>query len=168
MSLFPGPIYRGEMPRLSLELPHPPHPVFCQRCGCSGDTRLIERWQEHDTDDKPEPVIVTLCRPCAELVIEEHPRLYRQLDEFEPWPGAMAICIDCRHRGGHPEECFGTRCMHPSARVNGGGGVSLIMPKPQRAHYYFGGGKGEWRTVYMGPVLSCAEHEPYPDGEDEA
>lgn len=49
-----------------------------------------------------------------------------QLSKYQPWPGCMEICIDCRHRDG-------VRCAHPDAKANGGTGVLLTIEPPIHA-----------------------------------
>lgn len=97
-------------------------PGACQQCGRTpGDVDLF-RWREHDDADRPTSVVVVLCREC-ESIIEPHPRLYARLDPFEPHPGSMAICTNCRFR-------VGLACDHPNLLEKGGPGLKLIYPKP--------------------------------------
>lgn len=111
------------MKRLSQTLAGDRRPDRCQSC-CSADG--LTRWQEHDADDRPETIIVVLCKRCADEIIEPHPRLYRELPTAEPWPGAMAPCVDCRHR----QELD---CTSPAAKFNGGPGLKY-EPMPTQAH----------------------------------
>lgn len=94
-------------------------------CGAGGI-----RWQENDEHDHPEPIIVELCDLCGKELIEKHPRLYRQLDRWEPWPGTMELCRTCIHRDG-------ARCR--MAKFNGGTGVRITPNILGRA---CGGGRG--------------------------
>lgn len=103
-------------PRLS-ELPGDRHPGICQACGLTYD---LTYWQEHDSDDQPEQIIVVLCETCAANEIEKHPRLYRQLETNEPFPGAMGRFRD------------GTRCLHPDLKANGGAGLGITHSVPTR------------------------------------
>jgi hypothetical protein len=146
----------AEMPRLSESMftalcNMPVRPGVCMAC-YSGDGRAVSRWQEHDESDRPEPILIALCQDCADSLIEAHPRLYRPLPEYEPWPGAMPICWDCVHRDG-------ISCTHRDAKVNGGPGIPLTFPEPFRAHVDIqkkgGGRQGMWRLMYRGPVTDC-------------
>lgn len=158
----------GPWPRLSETLPNDRHPDRCQACGA--DARLgaeLTRWQEHDQDDAPEPIVVVLCVPCAKRLIEKHPRLYRELHAHEPVPGSMPICVACGWRDG-------VRCTHPDAKANGGGGLRLTYPRPT-PYFWHGrsGPKGGRRTggrgvVYHGPVTACAgRHVPLPPAPEQ-
>jgi hypothetical protein len=119
-----------QSPRLT-ELPGERHPLVCQACGGSsfpghGNGLLrasLDRWQEHDHQDKPEERLLVLCNHCSKLLIKPHPRLYSRLHPNQPWPGCMAICVDCMQRDG-------VRCTDPRAKANGGQGVALVIRKP--------------------------------------
>ena len=106
------------MPKLSDQLGGPRAPDQCQ--GCAARWVDLKRWREHDGRDEPTPVVVVLCRPCSKRLIVPHPRLYGELDDREPHPGTMGLCILCRHRDG-------VRC--PLAKSSGGQGVA-ILPRP--------------------------------------
>jgi hypothetical protein len=80
----------------------------------------MARWREHDDRDKPTAVVVVLCRPCSKRLIVHHPRLYAEMDQREPHPGTMELCLLCRNRDG-------VTC--PLAKSFGGQGVE-ILPKP--------------------------------------
>jgi hypothetical protein len=110
-------------PKLSETLPLQVGPDRCHQCG---DTGEIARWLEHDECDQPVAVIICLCRKCSERIIEPHPRLYRELDPSEPFPGAMGVCLDCPARDG-------VVCCSPLAQINGGPGL-VYEPMPSRAH----------------------------------
>lgn len=141
-------------PRLSADLPK--HETL-HRCRACGATEKLARWQEHDEEDKPEPVVVVLCEACSGKIIEPHPRLYRELPRFEPFPGAMGICTFCRFM---TEPC---RCSSPQAKINGGPGLKYEMPPPDNCHVlYTEGGrrKGKWLTTFKGPVTGCTGREP--------
>jgi len=138
------------MPALSTDLTGPRHPERCQSCGGAQELR---RWLEHDEQDRPTPVVVVLCRACADRLIEPHPRLYRGLHVWEPHPGSLPLCVDCRHRDG-------TRCQ--LARLNGGAGVSLRFPRPDMIHVQRsvnGRRQCGHQVAYRGPVSACDKRE---------
>jgi hypothetical protein len=112
------------MARLSEQLGGPVRPDRCQGCGSVCDLAL---WQEHDEQDRPEPIVIILCERCSKRTIGPHPRLYAELERNRPWPGAMAICDRCRFRDR-------LRCTHPAAKANGGAGVELTIARPVTAH----------------------------------
>lgn len=140
-----------EWPRLSETLTHPRSLYTCQACGRSGaDEATFSRWMEHDAQDKPEPIVVVLCRPCAAKLIEPHPRLYKQLSPNEPMPGAMPICDGCKHRDW-------TRCHNPLAQINGGPGLTMKFPKPSSVHVCRSPrSQSGWIHHYPGPVTECS------------
>lgn len=124
------------------------HPNICQSCGRGDPTKPVgnlklQRWQEHDHNDQPENRVIVLCEACSKRVIEPHPRLYRSLNPNDPWPGCMAICVDCRLRDG-------VRYAAPEAKANGGPGVLLRVGEPTRG---FVDGRN-----YSGPMVWW----PYP------
>ena len=136
-------------PKLSETLAERRHPDLCQRCGRDHD---VSPWQEHDDHDGPTPVVVVLCLWCSEAVIEKHPRLYRELERNEPFPGVMPLCVDCEQREG-------VRCMSPALKANGGDGLETIGPRPVTVH--FDGTKGGRRwgctvRTWPGRVQECA------------
>lgn len=139
-------------PRLSADLPKRAELHACRSCGGNSD---LARWLEHDGADEPEPIVVVLCKACADRLIEPHPRLYRKMTPFEPFPGVMSICGDCRLRDGQ-------RCTNAQAKINGGPGLAMTYPAPTRVHYYRRGkgAKSGWETIWNGPVTSCAGKEP--------
>lgn len=142
-------------PRLSLQLKHVRDPLVCQSCGQrelpGGDG--LQRWREHDDKDRPENVLVILCAACAKRLIEPHERLYDQVDRLAPWPGAMPICVDCKHRAG-------MHCTHRDLKSNGGPGLKLSFPKPDVMHISCRPrSKSGWHTIYRGPVSDCAGRE---------
>lgn len=138
----------NEWPRLSETLTRTRRVDRCQACGGVG----VTWWEEHDSRDRPEGIIVTLCQPCSERLIEPHPRLYRPLASGEPWPGAMPTCLGCKHSAD-------LNCKSPLAKANGGPGLPLSHPPPARAFVCGRGGKGGPRTVYYGRVR-CHGCEP--------
>jgi hypothetical protein len=141
------------MPRLSEMLTGPKSPTSCQSCGLQlliDDGDQFARWMEHDEQDRPEPIAVVLCKKCSDMLIEPHPRLYREMDEHEPLPGCMPICVNCPYRDG-------TRCTHPDLIANGGQGLKVTMPKPTTFHVLASPrSKSGWVTTYHGPVSGCA------------
>jgi len=145
---------RQQWPKLSQTLRATRAPDACQSCGRSkegADTPLtFERWEECDEWDKPTGVLVVVCSPCAKKLIEKHPRLYGFVDPWQPWPGAMALCIPCKHRNG-------LSCTHPQLAKNGGPGLKIIFPKPD--HAILCGHGCRYASIYHGPPKSCAGRE---------
>lgn len=141
------------MTKLSETLPPAKEMHACQQCG--GKAHL-HRHMECGDADEPTHTLIILCDPCAKAIVPPHPRLYRQLDNRHPWPGAMAICLDCKHRQV-------IRCGHPEASCNGGKGVALTYPAPTSAFVDGTDAKGKrcgWReTFWHGPVSACAQKE---------
>ncbi len=119
----------------------------CQSCGIYEGP--MSCWQEHDDHDQREYRLVVLCRLCGDRLIEKHPRLYRRLDHFEPWPGAMELCRFCDHRAGN-------RCHNKTAKVNGGPGLEIRGPQPSAAIICKRGGTSRTAAVYPGPSVSCS------------
>lgn len=147
---------KGKWPRLSESLTAPRHPRVCQSCGqhfASVDEPGLRGWVEHDENDKPEPIVVMLCKECSDRLIEPHPRLYRALERWEPFPGAIEVCVDCQLRDG-------TRCTSPAAKANGGAGVALRFPRPDSAFVCRRGGRGGLVHIFKGPVANCDRREP--------
>lgn len=153
-------------PRLSVTLTEGRKaPNVCQSCGVvlpfADDQRC--HWQEHAPDDEPERIVVVLCKECSDRLIDPHPRLYRQLERWEPWPGAMRLCISCIHRDG-------VDCTHGDLKANGGPGLGMTMPKPTTG-MWDGCGKDGRRTGgtfvhYDGPVSHCAGRAVAPVSND--
>jgi hypothetical protein len=145
-------------PRLSETLPGPKDFHHCWNCGGveSAVGRFgLQRWQEHDNQDHPEPVVILLCLKCSEKIIEKHPRLYRHLDPNEPLPGSMPLCRGCRWS----EEL---RCTSPIARHNGGAGMTITAPQPGVAFMdgVRNGKRTGWRQkIYSGPPKACTGRE---------
>lgn len=141
------------------DLPGERNPFVCQQCGGSnlanhgnGIMRLsLDRWQECDHNDKPEAKILVLCNVCSKRMIQPHPRLYHKLDTNAPWPGCMALCVDCTHRDG-------IRCAHPQAKANGGKGVMLQLSKPVRGFIDGPAYRGRFEQ-YPKPPLGCRQKE---------
>jgi hypothetical protein len=146
------PTEREHWPRLSTSLPNVRHPFVCQCCGFTPETILetsepetvgFRRWREHDQQDKPQDIIVVLCKKCSDLYIERHERLYARLAMWEPAPGAMTVCVDCTFRQG-------LHCSHPALKENGGDGLMLKFPRPSQG--FVDSGKGG----YSGPAVFYA------------
>jgi hypothetical protein len=149
------PTEREHWPRLSTSLPHERHPFMCQACGFTPQTILetsepetvgFRRWREHDQQDRPQDIIVVLCKKCSDMIIEPHERLYHRLSMWEPAPGAMTVCVDCTFRQG-------LHCSHPDLKENGGEGLILKFPRP--SHGFVDSGKGGYSgpaTFYCGRV----------------
>lgn len=143
------PTEKEHWPRLSTSLPHERHPFVCQCCGFTPATVLetsepetlgFRRWREHDQQDKPQEIIVVLCKKCSDRYIDPHERLYARLSMWEPAPGAMTVCVDCTFRQG-------LHCSHPDLKENGGEGLMLKFPRP--APGFVDSGKGG----YSGPAI---------------
>lgn len=137
-------------PRLSQTLMQTTTLLVCQKCGVD-KVAALTRWQEHDENDKPEPIVIILCKKCAGEIIGPHVRLYRELAKWEPFPGAMGICELCEFRKGH-------RCESPLCQFNGGTGLDY-EPSPQKAtmaHFYGGARRSGWLRIYSGPVTRCS------------
>lgn len=146
-------------PRLTTDLTEQKHPQVCQACGGSnvpgmgnGLMRLsVDRWQEHDHNDKPELAVVVLCHKCAERIIKPHPRLYAKLAANAPWAGCMTLCLDCKHR-------TGVTCSHAAAQVNGGRGVAIRITQPTRGFVDGPAYRGPFH-FYPDPPQSCDQKE---------
>ena len=126
-------------PRLTETLPGRSM-TACNRCGYQLPGKHdLQVWQEHDDADRPEARYVLLCKPCADKLIEPHPRLYRHVPMKwnEPCPGIMAQCGDCLHRDG-------MRCRQPEMKVNGGPGVAFPAPDTS-GHFTMAGPNGRGR-----------------------
>ena len=135
-------------PKLSETLPGR-SPDRCQRCDAVG---TLTRWNECDEDDNPAASFVVLCQPCADAIIDPHPRLYKWMTPNTPAPGAMAICLDCPSRDG-------LRCTSPVAGFNGGpglkyepeGGMVHVCRSPRS--------QSGWHYMASGPVTKCSGKE---------
>jgi hypothetical protein len=152
MSRVP-PLAERQRPGLSETLTGPKHPEQCQSCGGPA----TERWIECDPWDQPTHTLIVLCEDCEERLIEPHPRLYRELEHNAPWPGAMALCVNCRHREG-------ITCRCPLARWNGGPGMAVTCAKPV-VYHWCGRSKGGRRTggvarSFAHPPTKCAGWAP--------
>lgn len=146
-------------PRLSTSLNPFINVRTCQCCGnacepypeLSGQRqqlRAIRLWQECDESDQPEPIVVALCDPCAEKIIEPHPRLYRRLSSLNhPIPGVTAVCPGCIFQEG-------SRCKCPESLANGGAGIRLKGPRPQRGFIDGVKYRGPFE-FYSEPITAC-------------
>src|SRR3990167_1937811 len=142
-------------PRLSEDLPHPRERNTCQNCGTQ--VERPKRWRECDDEDKPRATVVVLCTPCSNRLINPHPRLYMDMPEDQPVPGAMVICGACNFRDG-------LTCKHPDLTYNGGLGLKITYPQPVMYHAC-GRSKSGKRTgwsgvMYQGPPTDCAGLKP--------
>ena len=145
-----------EWPRLTVTLTGPNKPEVCRSCGEPAD----DLWQEHDGDDRPEFRYLWLCRKCGDRLIEPHPRLYNQLSNYAPAPGAMRICTDCPHRTDKGI------CACPAAKANGGPGI-LIQAIGGFSGFIDGRDKNGRRwgkpfTTYSFPPSDCTGKNPTP------
>jgi hypothetical protein len=128
-----------KFPRLSKTLKPFRDLDICQQCGSQS---LVTRWQECDDNDKPQAIIVYLCKGCSR-VIEPHPRLYKSMGPFEPFPGTMKICVDCKFRDK-------AHCKHPRSVWNGGHGLKVAIEKPSVAFLRPGGMKFLFHSAATG------------------
>lgn len=122
-----------------------------------GHVMTVYPWVEHDHNDKPEPIYVFLCTKCSNELIEPHVRLYRQGQKFEPLPGIMDICADCKWREM-------SRCKCPAATFNGGPDPGLKFEGPTPSVCFVDGtrkGKrwGGRMLIYHGPTTACSGKE---------
>ena len=134
-------------PKLSEDLPFARHPNVCQSCGQKG----FNRWREHDDQDDPTDTIVILCDVC-DRIIKPHKRLYSKLQNSEPVPGAMEICLDCIH-------CKGLICRSPMRLANGGSGLPIRFPKPMVMCVDFTDGSGHCVRFYPPGTITCDGRE---------
>lgn len=149
------PLAERREPGLSATLPYPRELGVCQSCGTTADPSdyvALVRYREYDEWDRPTYTLVVLCPRCGKQLIEPHARLYSTLDNYQPWPGAVPLCVGCVHMKN-------LGCSHPSAKANGGPGVLLTIPKPTPVHLNYGGGRGEFKNMYHGPVSACRERQ---------
>jgi hypothetical protein len=140
------------------DLPGEKHPQKCQICGQFDPLEgikigrgILNRWQEHDHNDRKEHRVIVLCGTCSKRVIKPHPRLYEALQPAQPFPGCMALCLDCKFR-------YGVSCTHPEAKANGGNGVILTVEKPIMAMVdgrNYSGPLALWKS----PATACKQKE---------
>ena len=165
-----------KFPRLSLTLPCPRMPGYCQGCGRTrheieeAGAHLIT-WIECDDFDKvtSPPVYLLLCTACdgtdedgnplpkgkkqpgkrsQKGMIERHPRLYEQPIGNAPNPGAMGMCRACAWRDG-------LSCTNPQSRLNGGPGIQFMVgPMVFVDGTDSRGRRAGWR-MYSSPARSC-------------
>lgn len=120
------PIEQRRQPGLSLSLPYPRRLDQCQSCGVRLAFADLRRWRECDEFDRPTPMIVVLCERCEKKLISAHARLYMQIVPNEPVPGAMSLCIGCRHG-------VNVACGSPLPKANGGAGLPVHQKAPIEA-----------------------------------
>ena len=115
----------------------------------------VYAWQEYDSDDAPQPVVVVLCTDCSARLIPSHPRVYRRLPQHAPFAGIMDLCLACTFREG-------VCCTHPQTQANGGRGLQLDYEPPISARVNAGRGRGRdvLLTVYPQPVRACSGRQP--------
>ncbi len=142
-------------PRLT-DLPGERHPQRCQSCGLAdplsglpGVKAKLTRWVECDEHDRKQHLVVVLCGDCSDRLVGPHPRLYEALQPAAPWPGCMAICLDCALRDG-------TRCTSPFAKANGGHGVELTIARPLTAMVDGSKYRGPV-TMWSSPASACRQ-----------
>lgn len=143
------------LPGLSVTLTEYPRRLeVCQSCGTPQEMTGLCAWEECDEWDKPQSprVVVVLCNRCSDRLIEPHPRLYRPVAPLEPFPGIMGLCIGCRWQRG-------VDCTSPKLKGNGGPGLEVAFPRPDKVHLNYGGGRGEFRNLYKGPPTKCSGRE---------
>lgn len=122
------------------------------RCGQCGSMDRLTWWQECDERDRRTIAFVCLCGPCADKIIEPHPRLYVQQLADEVMPGAMPICADCPHREGR-------FCQCPAAKFNGGAGI-VFQPRPSSLHLNCGRKSlSGWHWIFPEPATACSGKE---------
>lgn len=163
------PLAEREKPGLSVTLPFPRSLDTCQSCGLiadPSDSVALQKWQEADPFDRfttggAQPVLVILCPTCSKMIIDPAARLYRRIDQWHPIPGAMELCHGCRFQKN-------LQCTHVWLKANGGNGLMIRFPKPGYAHFNFGGGRGEFKSMFNGPPSHCAgrlDTQPAPAAE---
>ena len=131
------------------------YPGICQNCGSYGnETTPIHCWTEHDDKDRPTRTVVCLCIPCAQRIIEPHPRLYSRIEPNTPVPGAMPnLCRTCPFRND-------LTCTHPKLKANGGKGLCIITPTEPTRGFWDGCNKqgrhiGGSFVHYPNPPIFC-------------
>lgn len=147
------PIEERRKPGLSVTLTFPRRLDACQACG--REMFELRRWQECDENDKPTPVLVMLCERCEKRLINAHPRLYRQIDKWAPWPGAMELCVGCKFLDA-------LACRSPLLKANGGAGLPVTPGASDDVHLNYGGGRGEFKKMYHSPPSKCDGREVSP------
>lgn len=142
------PLAIRQQPGLSVTLPYPRLLAACQSCGVRAEFADLRKWQECDAFDQETPVVVVLCEKCEKRLITPHPRLYKSIQKNAPWPGAMEICIACRHQRD-------LDCDSPRRAKNGGPGVPLHQVPPIVAMVCPGG----MMKLYNHPPAKCDARE---------
>jgi hypothetical protein len=144
------PLDERRKPGLSETLHFFPDPQQCQACGTAD---RLSRWRECDAFDKPTMVVVVLCDRCSKKLIDPHPRLYLQLQEHEPFPGVMEICVDCPMRKG-------VSCYSPLAKHNGGTGMRIDGARGIGGFFCGGRGRGHagchHHKIFTASASECA------------
>lgn len=149
------PLVERELPGLSATLTGPIDPRRCRCCGSPHVAAVpLTRWVECDPWDcvPARPSVVVLCKRCADRLIEPHPRLYKQLDTLDPFPGCMSVCVHCVHRAG-------TSCRAPAAKINGGPGLAYGWKdgkQPASMHVCSRPGGCRTMVVWPGKVETCS------------
>lgn len=147
------PVAEREKAGLSDTLTYPRVVNRCQSCGLEGLIGSdLSGFQEHDPNDRPMHRLVLLCESCEKRHIDAHPRLYRKMPPNTPWPGAMTICLGCRFS-------VNLDCTSKLLRANGGPGLPVYIEAPIRAHVNYGGGRGEFMSIYKSPATECDGRE---------
>jgi hypothetical protein len=118
----------------------------------------LQAWRECDLSDKPTKTVVILCLKCEKKLVERHALLYIELLPFEPRPGSMPVCCNCR-------DCEDLQCKSAELRANGGPGVRLVYPQPARViartSKRLNGSRCHQMTLYTAPV-QCLSKKPMP------
>jgi hypothetical protein len=109
-------------PKLSVTLTGPRDLFACQSCGATEED--LTRWRECNEADEPTRVVVMLCEGCTRELVQKHPRLYIEMDAYEPLPGSMGCCFrGCKYRDG-------LTCLNPKQKILGGQGMLIRFPTP--------------------------------------
>jgi len=140
----------GPWPRLTETLTD--HSIRCDTCQACGATwsksNPIQRWTECDDDDRKENKHLSLCKSCADEIIEPHPRLYHQRENSEVIPGAMTICINCKIRDGN------TCTIEDYNRID-------FDPQPTSIHVCRSPRRlSGWKTYTPSPINGCSAKVP--------
>lgn len=151
-------------PKLSETLSYARHPWICQCCGLNLMGHPVEPHQIHrecDDEDAPTATVVVLCKTCADLIIESHPRLYAIEPKNKPVPGAIPhLCVGCTWRRD-------LNCTNELLKANGGPGLNIVVAQPTRG-FWDGHGKDGRRTggrleMWPSPARSCEGATPGPE-----
>lgn len=116
------------MDRLSLRVLQPLFTFHqCQLCGfASDDICEFHLWQECDEQDHLEPGnVLMVCRKgSCRKIINDHPRLYQQVEWGAGDPGHFIFtCEACSFRENG-------NCKHPDLKANGGSGLTVHFDSP--------------------------------------